>query len=254
MKRKIIFWSLLAVLLGIAVFSGYKLISTLTEYRKGVKTYEKLEKYVHLEGYEPGQSNVSEGEQQPEKPYLDVAALKEINPDFVGWIYIPDTNVNYPIVKGADNNIYLSKMFDGEKNASGSIFMDCGNTGDWTDYNTVIYGHNMKNKSMFAHVESYKDQAWFDAHPTGLLLTEHGNYELQFFAGYSAKTHTRAWELNFADDAAFAQWLQQAVDSSVFKSGITPTAEDRVVTLSTCTYNSTNVRFVLLAILKPLEY
>ncbi len=250
MTRKWIRLTLVLLLLAVAGFAGYKYVSLQLQYKQGEKTYKELEKYVHLEGYEPSKEVAEEGTQ---KPYLDVAELKAVNPDFVGWIYIPDTNVNYPIVQGTDNSVYLNKMFDGAYNPAGSIFLDCGNSAQWTDCNTVIYGHNMKNKSMFAHVEAYKDQAWFDAHPTGLLITEQGVFELQFFAGYAAKTHTRAWELDFAGEQAYLEWLQQAMDNSVIESDIVPTAEDRVVTLSTCTNSDTNVRFVLLGILKPIE-
>lgn len=252
MKRKIILWSVLAVLFCVAAFSAYKLISLRLEYKEGEKVYQELTRYVHLEGYTPGEGTPSEGSQQ-QGPYVDYDQLLAINGDFVGWIYIPDTDVNYPIVQGSDNDYYLYRMFNKDYNAAGSIFMDCGNRSDWSDYNTVLYGHNMKNGTMFADVESYRNQGYYDAHPTGLLLTEEGNYELLFFAGYAAKTDSRAWELDFASQDAYEQWLQQAVGNSAFKSSVTPTAEDQVITLSTCTYDRTNARFVLLAVLKPLN-
>lgn len=252
MIGKLIRKILIFLLVAVAAFSAYKYIRLKVEYKIGEKTYKELENFVHLEGYEPDDGDVAEGEQQEKEPYVDTLMLKGINPDFVGWIHIPNTNVNYPIVHGKDNSAYLTKTFVGNENPAGSIFMDCGNSGYWNDYNTVIYGHNMKNKSMFAHVESYKDQTWYDAHPTGLLITEFGSFQLQFFAGYSAKTDSRAWELDFADDGAFTQWLETAKENSAFQSNITPTAQDRVVTLSTCAYDDTNVRFVLLAIMKPI--
>ena len=252
MKRKILFWSLIAVLAAAAVFSGYKFISLMLEYREGEKTYEELTKYVHLEGYTPQDGTPTEGAQQI-GPYVDHEQLTALNPDFVGWIYIEGTQVNYPIVQGEDNDYYLHRMFNKEYNAAGSIFVDSGNSANLTDYNTVLYGHNMKNGSMFADVESYRSQGHYDAHPTGLLLTADGNYELQFFAGYAAKTDSRAWELDFATPDSYEKWLQQAVSQSFFKSSVTPTASDRVVTLSTCTYDRTNARFVLLAVLKPLD-
>lgn len=255
--KKILFWVLLAVLLAVAVFSGYKLISLYMEYRQGEQTYGNLAQYVHIDGTAAQEGDASQGsaQDQGEKvlPTIDYDNLRAINPDLVGWIYIADTNINYPIVQGTDNDEYLYRMFDGTYNAAGSIFMDYRNASDWTDRNTVIYGHNMKNKSMFANVGNYKSQSYYDAHPTGWLLTADGCYELQFFAGYTASEGDRAWDLVFSSQEDYAGWLSQAKQKSVFSSTVTPTAEDRVITLSTCTYDRANARFVLLAVVKPVE-
>lgn len=103
---------------------------------------------------------------------------------------------------------------------------------------------------MFQNLMSYKDQAFYDDHPTAQLITPNGSNMIEFFAGYVADVDSDAWELDFTSDEDFGEWLASAMERSVFKSKVIPTAADRVVTLSTCSYEFYNARFVLLAIIE----
>ena len=108
---------------------------------------------------------------------LDLAALRQVNPDVIGWIRIPDTKIDYPFLQGEDNEYYLTHTWEGEKNAAGSIFLECMNSGDLTDFNTILYGHNMNSGAMFAGLRKYTSQNFFEAHPYVYLLedeTAHG--------------------------------------------------------------------------------
>ena len=176
--RKIAFVLIFLFFAGMTVFSGYKVYSILAEYREGERTSEALQQYVVLEPTEvsaPPEKIQEEhtAETAPPElpteppvlyPAVDFDGLHQTNADVIGWIYIEDTNINYPIVQGTDNKYYVDHMVDGTKNGAGSIFMDYRNALDFSDPNTVIYGHNMKNKTMFAHITEYKDPEFFEAH------------------------------------------------------------------------------------------
>ena len=245
MKRKPIFIILIIFFAGVMVFSGWKLYQILHNYQVGEHTYETLEQYVSLPD-----ADADTGTDDTAWPEVDFAALREINPDIVGWIFIEGTEINYPVVQGANNDTYLTRMFDGASNGAGCIFLDDNNAADLSDQHSVIYGHHMKNGSMFAGLSSYKTQEFYDEHPTALLLTPTQNYKLQLFSGYVASVQDDAWKLTFDGDNDFEGWLARAVVQSCFESPVTPTEHDHVVTLSTCSYEFQNARFVVHGILK----
>ena len=256
--------------LGIAVHYGTGLYREWNEYRAGEQVYEELTQYVRLETpptvqklpEKPDPAHPTVPEELPEEPEpatepddtvwpdVDFDALLAINPDVVAWIYIEGTKINYPVVQGEDNSQYLDRLFDGRKNAAGSIFMDYRSQRDLSDRNTVFYGHRMNNGSMFYQITEYKDQAFYEAHPVCLVMTPEGNYKLKFFAGYITDMNSQAWKLEFGSEEEYALWLENAVGQSTFTSGITPTPRDRVVTFSTCTYEYSDARFVLVGILE----
>lgn len=268
MKRKIPLILLCTLFLGIAGYFGIRTYREWSEYRTGEKAYEELTQYVHLDPspaqddpavkQEPvpsGEPTADESEPAAEPdntnwPTVDFEALQAINPDVVAWIYLEGTNINYPVVRGTDNSYYLTHLFDGRSNGAGSIFMDYRNDPALSDRNTVLYGHHMQNGSMFNQITKYKSQAFYDAHPVCLVMTPNGNYKLEFFTGYVIDMNSQAWKLEFASDEEYEKWLEDAVSKSTFTSTVKPTPQDRVMTLSTCTYEYNDARFVLVGILK----
>ena len=252
MRKKLVLWIALVVFAVIAIFSAYKLITILGEYREGEEVYAGLNQYARIE------PTVSQsGEKQPEEEdgyYIDHAGLLEINGDYIGWIHIEGTRISYPITRTNNNEYYLYRMFDGTYNGAGCVYMDCRNSPTWTDTHTVVYGHNMRTGTMFADAVNYTSQEFYDAHPTGILMTPGGNYELQFFSAYQAGVEEDAWNTDFSTQSEYASWLENAVERSAIESRFVPTPQDRVVTLSTCTFDHrTGARLVILAILKPME-
>jgi len=181
---------------------------------------------------------------------VDFEALLDINSDVVSWIYLEDTKINYPVVQGADNSYYLYRLFDGSSNGAGSIFMDFRSQRDLSGRNTILYGHHMKNGTMFNQITKYKEQAFYDQHPVALLMTPEGNYKIEFVAGYVTNMNSDAWKMEFASDEEFSLWLENAIAQSTLTSTIKPGPQDRVVTLSTCTYEYNDARYVLVGILK----
>lgn len=259
--KKPVMIGLIVVLLGVFLFSAWQIIDILTEYRKGEQTYERLEHYISMPETTPKETTPNKTdkdaqtpETQPEEvespfPEVDFAALKVINEDVVGWIYIPDTRVNYPIVQGENNDEYLYHLLTGEYNGSGSIFLESKVKRDFTTRNSPIYGHNMKNDTMFADIVDYKSQEFFDAHPTAMLMTPEKNYYVHLFSGYVTDSWGSAWDTSFTDET-FASWLKEVKGKSKFTSDVVPTATDKVLTFSTCTYDIEDGRFVLHGILE----
>lgn len=268
MKRNVFLLILCLIFAAVAVFSGYQIITTLLEYKAGEDAYNDLQQYISTQAatQPPVQEEqtqipgVTAGSQQTGEttPVVDEKKgikvnfdlLLDINSDVVGWIYLKDSKVSFPVVQGVDNAEYLYWLINGEYNSSGTPFMDFRNAPDFSDKNTIIYGHNMNNGTMFADIHKYTDQAYYEAHPVIQLLTPNGDYELEVFAGYITGLDANAWQMFFDSDEEFEDWLATAKEKSAFDSPVMPTAEDRVVTLSTCSSSANETRFVLLGVIR----
>ena len=245
---------LCCIFLAIAIYAAYNIIKIQSEYKKSVDAYKKLDNYT-IEQTTSETSGESEEEPVKEKPYPDVdfAGLKSVNSDVIGWIYVPDTEINYPIVHTSDNDYYLDHLVDRTQNPAGAIFLDTRNPSDFSDLHSIIYGHHMKNGSMFAALKGYKKQDFFDGHKTGYLITQDAAYSIDFFAGHVANVEENAWQLDFDDAADFDNWIKSLKEISTFKSDIEPQYGDRIFTLSTCSYEFDDARFVLSGKLTKIE-
>lgn len=254
--RKTIYVILTLIFAFALIFSGYKLYQEYSEQQESIDLYTDLEEFVSVPDEAPNTTNPSEsGETTPAYvgPAIDFDELKKINDDCVAWIYIEDTDINYPIVQGSDNSYYLKHLIDGKWNSSGSIFMDSRVSADISDRHSIIYGHHMKNGTMFSGLTKYKEQEYFDAHPEGWLITPEGTYRIEFFAGYVANVKSAAWDLEFESDADFETWIKEAQKQSWFTSPFSPAVTDRILTLSTCSYEFDNARYVLHGIVCEVE-
>ena len=245
---------LCCIFLAIAIYAAYNIIKIQSEYKKSVDAYKKLDNYT-IEQTTSETSGESEEEPVKEKPYPDVDfdGLKSVNSDVIGWIYVPDTEINYPIVHTSDNDYYLDHLVDRTQNPAGAIFLDTRNPSDFSDLHSIIYGHHMKNGSMFAALKGYKKQDFFDGHKTGYLITQDAAYSIDFFAGHVANVEENAWQLDFDDAADFDNWIKSLKEISALKSDIEPQYGDRVFTLSTCSYEFDDARFVLSGKLTKIE-
>lgn len=255
--RKIICVILTLFLASPAAFAGYQIFREYSERKESADTYTDLENLVSfpedLPEKEPDETNSSEsGETEPAPvgPTIDFAGLKEINDDCVAWIYIEDTAINYPVVQGSDNSYYLKHLIDGKWNSAGCIFLDFRVDGAIADRHSIIYGHHMKNGTMFSGLTQYKKQPYYDEHPEGLLITPEATYRIEFFAGYVAKVSDPAWQILFESDEAYEVWLNDIVKRSWFEPRLLPAVTDNILTLSTCSYEFDNARFVLHGIIK----
>lgn len=181
---------------------------------------------------------------------MDLAALRQVNPDVLGWILIPDTRISYPLLQGTDNNYYLERTWDRQSNAMGSIFLEYLNQPDLTDYNTIVYGHNMNDGSMFAGIREFRDQEFWKTHPYVYILSDQGVYRYEIFSAYQASVKSSTYGLDFSGDGDRAAFLHNAAANSVIETGIEPELTDRVLTLSTCNGAGYATRWVVHARLK----
>lgn len=257
MRKKIVLTILILIFLFTAAFAGIQVIREYRESKESADVYTDLEKFVDIPEVpvetEINQTDPSEsGETQTPNndPTIDFDALLSINPDCVGWIHIPDTGISYPVVQGSDNSHYLKHLFNGEWNISGSIFLDCRVDASLSDRHSIIYGHHMKNGTMFSGLTKYKKQQYYEEHPIGLFITPECTYKIEFFAGYVAGVDEDAWKVGFQSDEDFEAWIEETKRKSWIESPLSPAVTDRVLTLSTCSYEFDNARFVLLGILK----
>ena len=257
--KKIVLIAVVSLLLATLCFSGWQVYKIWKEYRIGELTYESLEAYVVIQEATPKKKPQKEETQptEPEEqalvwPEVDFDALWEINPDVVGWLYIPGTQVNYPIMQGSDNDEYIYRLITGEYNSSGSLFLEAGLSPDFSDQNNPVYGHNMKNGSMLAGITGYKSQEFYEEHPVALLLTPTQNYQVKIFSAYVQDANGDAWNTVFTA-STLQEWLNKLVRRSYIATDVIPTSQDRVLTLSTCTYETSNSRFLVHGILVPEE-
>ena len=179
---------------------------------------------------------------------VDFTSLIARYPDVVAYIYGPDTKIQYPIAyDSTTNDYYLNRDLDGIPNANGSIFIEHLNEPDFSDHNTILYGHHMKSGLMFAGLIKYKDPSYYSTHPYFYIYTPSQNYRLDLFAGFVCAHDDEV----FATSLTQSQ-LQDMAAKSTFQSNIgTPTGN--VVTMCTCSYEFNNARYVVVGELVPIS-
>lgn len=262
---KIICIILLIILIGIVAVWGYRII---VENRANSK-YEEIQNTVNSaakqaeteaviieteteEETETETEEVQNAFDIPEKN-LDWPSLYAENKDIYAWIYIPETQVDYPVLQSAsDDTYYLNHNIDGSYGKPGCIYTEKINSKDFTNYNTVLYGHNMKNGEMFGCLHDYEDKTFFDENPYVYVYTEEKTYVYEIFAAYTA---TNAHILNtndFSTQEGFADYLDNVVYNKAltgnFRNDTRVTSDNRIITLSTCTSNSSK-RWLVQAVL-----
>ncbi len=249
MKKKIL--RSVAVLCALAsVVAAIQVIRIEKEYKAGEKAYEDLALNLVTLSAADDFTAPSDGGGAP----IDVnfELLKEMNAEAVGWLYSPGTVINYPVVRSSDNSYYLKHLYNDQKNSSGAIFMDSLNDPNMTDANTVIYGHNMKNGSMFASLQNYSDSAYLREHPILYYMTEGRDYRIDIFAAYPEVAAAEAYTINFDSEATYAGYLQRVWNKSEIATDVPMSANDNIITLVTCTgYNDD--RYVVQGKITPIS-
>lgn len=189
---------------------------------------------------------------QPERAPIavDFSGLLALNSDCVGWIYIPDTKVSYPVMQSENNSKYLDRLPDGSQNKAGSIFMDFRNDPDLIDGNIILYGHNMQNGSMFATLGKYAKRAFFDEHRTVYYLTPNGDYKVTVFACITVSPLGDSYEM-YDDADSLQTYLKQIIKKAHVSAPVDTGRVNRIFTLSTCT-EKRGTRIILLGIPEKL--
>ena len=216
-------------------YAGYNLFHIYTEYKKGTDEYNSITQMAVTERDPDGEAAGPEAGSELKAPMdIDFASLKSVNDDVVGWIYVeavPD--INYPIVHGKDNETYLHRTYEKNYNFAGTIFVDYENKGDFSDCNTIVYGHNMKNGSMFNNIKSYTDQSFADEHPYVYIYLPDGTVsQYKVVVGHIISESSVLYSTQIVDTASF---VQEMVKTSSIKVDFDQSQVQSVITLSTCT-------------------
>ena len=242
-KKKLSAPLIVALVLCVALlgFSAFQLAGIYVEYKKGEDEYEALREFVKTEVPEVDY----EGDEplQPEEeaePRVDFAELKALNEDIIGWIEVPDTPISYPIVQGEDDVYYLTHTFNNTENSAGSIFMETLNSADFSDVHTILYGHNMKNGSMFGTLMEYESPSYLVAHPLIFIDTEEGSHAYKIFSCYRVDADSDSYTIGFKADEMYVNFLTKLKERSAYDTGVEVTMDDKIITLSTCTNTGTN--------------
>lgn len=176
---------------------------------------------------------------------MDVEALRQVNPEVLGWLWLPNTQISYPLMQGTDNEYYLHNTWKNEPNELGAIFLDHRSAPDFSDFNTLIYGHRMQSDAMFATLRFYAEQAHWESAPLVYVRAGDTVYTFTIFAAYEAPVTQPLYLPALTDAAQIDAVLQYAQEASVLDTGLTPGAEEHILTLVTCTGHGHASRWIV---------
>ncbi|MDW8802051.1 class B sortase [Clostridium sp. A1-XYC3] len=233
--KRILFITLLIVFSYSAIMTGYRLVD---KYRN-----DKLNKSITTIYNE---SKVSKNE---DKGQQFMEPLLKVNKDAVGWLNINNTRINYPVVQGKDNEYYLNHNFEKESSNYGSIFVDYRNKNLENfvngEKNIIIYGHHMKDGTMFGDLKLYKDEKFFKDNQIISFNILGEQYKWQVFSAYVTGTDFNYIKTDFKDDVEVNEFLKSIKEKSLYVNDTTLNSKDVILTLSTCSYEFENARFVV---------
>ncbi len=265
-KGSRIFPLLIILCLAVMGVSIYKLVSISMEYRQGEREYDILQSYTTElgdtgdsadddagenaagGGTSEGDASSGAGDQTDSCPIaVDFESLKNINPDLICWLYIPVLDLSYPVVQGEDNDWYLHRTFEGTANFAGSIFADAAVEHPLEDPNTIIYGHSMKNQTMFGKLKLLLQDNLYAENPVFWILTEEGETEYQIADISYTEAGSSVYTLFEEADDEFVSFLEDIVSSSAVQNENLPelSSSARLVTLSTCAASEGTARLVV---------
>jgi sortase, srtB family len=236
-KSKILITLIQIVLIAVIIFSGIKIIEWIKSNKKNKDIMSEIKENVVIN---------NEMDSNNEEYKIDFAKLKQKNSDAIAWIKVNGTDIDFPVVKGTDNSYYLTHNFDKEKNKAGWIFADYRNKFDGTDKNIIIYGHNMKNGSMFASLKDVIKEEWYNNENNKYiaLITENENCKYQVFSVYQIETEEYYLQTNISN---FKEFVEKIKGRSKKDFNVDIKETDSILTLSTCADN-TKYRVVLHAV------
>lgn len=236
-KSKILITLIQIVLIAVIIFSGIKIIEWIKSNKKNKEIMSEIKENVVIN---------NEMDSNNEEYKIDFAKLKQKNSDAIAWIKVNGTDIDFPVVKGTDNSYYLTHNFDKEKNKAGWIFADYRNKFDGTDKNIIIYGHNMKNGSMFASLKDVIKEEWYNNENNKYiaLITENENCKYQVFSVYQIETEEYYLQTNISN---FKEFVEKIKGRSKKDFNVDIKETDSILTLSTCADN-TKYRVVLHAV------
>lgn len=241
------------------IISSFNIVIWLIDSNNTKEEVKEIEKIVKVEKVKD--SNTVEIIEQPteppkENPYWDYIKMNMINVDFKnlknknsdtkGWIQVNGTNINYPFVQTTNNEYYLNRSFNKNKNNAGWIFLDYRNSINNLDKNTIIYGHSRQDSTMFGSLKNILNNGWLDYSENHVikLSTETENSLWQVFSVYHIPTTSDYLEINFETEQEFLNFTNKLINRSAYNFYTSINKDDKILTLSTC-YNNDNERVIL---------
>ena len=218
------------MLVVILIYSLVQIGSKQSQYRQGEKTYQVIQQVAKMN---------TNGEEK-----TNHQKLSKMNPDYKCWIEIENTDIDYPIVQGGDNEFYLNHDFNGKSSINGSLFMDYRNS--WpNDQNTIIYGHNMRNGTMFQELEKYKVSSFFKSKNQIIISDKTGDYYYEVFSVYVIEDGVEILVPFFKSDEEYSTYLEDVRERSLYSSKLDISVNDKIITLFTCSYEFKQARTVV---------
>lgn len=235
--RRIVKNILLIICVIVFIFSAYKIYQIIIEDKKSENLNNELKNYISYDNI--NKENITDNDVTIA---IDFEELKNTNKDIIGWIYSENEKINYPVAQSTDNDYYLRRLLNGEYNRAGTIFMDYKNSKDLSDKVTIIFGHNMKNETMFGTLTNYKKQEYYDENKNLYYFTPEKSYKIELFSGFTTDSESNIYkQTEFTDKD-----LEEFKERSDFTSNVNITKEDKIMILSTCSYEYENSRYVLM--------
>ena len=231
----------------IFIYAALQLVSIFQDYQRASTEYSDLaQQVVVLEQQEELKELEKDTEEKDisslDFPYdyevpqysINLSEIKSQNSDTIGWIILPDSKINYPILKSKDNTEYMTTTFEGQQSSSGAIFMDMLCESDFSCENTIIYGHNMKNGTMFRALNDLTNKEFFWRHHIFCIDTGNGFENYEIISCYeTVATDLSSWKISFESKDAYAAWLESITKRCTYDC-IDYDINKNTITLSTC--------------------
>lgn len=254
-RKNLIHKSIMLVLILMVIVSGVGVVNRYLQDKRAEEEYRRLAELARetteATTEAPTEALTEPQETEPEtEAYIspiDFEALSEVNPDVIGWIRIPDTNVDYPIVQTDDNDKYLHTSFEGEESIAGTVYLDFESDSDMMGFNNILYGHNMKNGSMFKDIVKYKDQSYFDEHKYFEIYTPERTIRLKAISCYYAKAEPIVRKTRFKTRESYEAFIKEMIKPCAWYE-MPEFPIDSLYTLVTCSYEVNDARTILYAV------
>ena len=259
---KLLIALIVVLVLGMA-FAGWQLSSIFRNYKRDRSAYEEIAARAIIPVSEP-----DDEEDLPDEPSQSAASvvseipfavdwehLRSINSDIVGWLYCPDTVINYPVVQSSDMSFYLNHGFDGNSNTAGTLFADYSSVLGIEQSNYIIYGHNMKNESMFGTFKNYVNRSYYEEHPVMYYLTPTGSYRIDLICAHIAESLVDNLPGYFSSLTAYQSYLNTITSDAFWVNYDAVTTDLQLFSMSTCTSAAgfDDARLLLFGVMVPIQ-
>jgi len=226
----------IVILICVIGFCAFNIGKALYKYYLGTKEYKAIQ---------------ADAGTQNDNNNIDWKKLQSKYKDIIAWLYQKGTVINYPVAQGSDNSYYLTHLLSGEYNFKGTLFVDVRNKDPFNDFMTVIYGHRMKDFSMFWTIGDYRRRDYWIKHPTMDLSTPKQDYKIYIFACVTIPSSSKLYKFEFKNNKEKADYLKSVLNKTDLQTNVKVNENNKIVMLSTCTYEFENARVVAFGKLVP---